>query len=159
MLRLTRVFDLLTDYERFFRPPGYACRLLAEGRDCRVGTGAVREVTTGGSVFSEEITAFDAPRHFEYVVRKLVNARGKPVRMLHDRGWLDVSAVGAETRVDWYSRFEITVPIVGWLIERVVGPRAAAAFLRLLERAKDDLEGQTTKHAVKAAGKGTLGAS
>ena len=136
-----QVFDVLADHEHFFRGPEMRCRLLTEGSNHRNGLGALREVAAEGAVFTEEITAFDPPRHFEYVVRRLIDKRGKPARMRHERGWLDVSSEGPTTRVDWYSRFEVTIPIVGWFAERMVGPRAAAMFMRLLERAKADLEG------------------
>jgi uncharacterized protein YndB with AHSA1/START domain len=136
-----RVFDLLADHERFFREPLASCRLLAAGRDHRNGLGAIRQVTAEGRVFTEEITAFDPPRHFEYVVRHVIDGNGKPLRIRHQRGWLDLSADGASTRVDWHSRFGVTIPLVGWFAERLVGPRAAAGFRRLLERAKADLEG------------------
>jgi hypothetical protein len=92
----------------------------------------MREVTTQGAIFMEEITAFDPPGHFEYVVRHLIDPRGKPARLRHERGWLDVFSECETTRVDWYSRFEVTMPIVGWFAERLVGPRAAAGFRRLL---------------------------
>jgi uncharacterized protein YndB with AHSA1/START domain len=137
-----QVFECLADHEHFFRGPGMTCRVLKEGHDHRNGFGAVREVTTEGAVFTEEITAFDPPRHFEYVVRQLINRRGKPARFRHERGWLDVACDGESTRVDWHSRFEVTMPVVGWFAERLVGPRAAAGFRRLLERAKAELEVQ-----------------
>jgi hypothetical protein len=141
------VFARLADYETFFRGPGMTCRMLAAGHDEGRGRGAIREVATEGNVFTEEITAFDPPRHLEYVVRKLVGPRGKSIPMVHDKGWLDVVSDGGRTRVDWYSRFRITIPIVGWFVERRIGPRAAASFRRLLEQAKANLEGTSSPHA------------
>jgi hypothetical protein len=137
---LERVFAVVSDHEHFLGGPGVTCRLAREGREQRNGIGAVREVEFGGNVFTEEITAFDAPRGFEYVVRKLLNERGRPVPMLHERGWLEFTSEGAATRVVWRSRFKITIPIVGWILERVVGPRAANGFRQLLDRAKAELE-------------------
>lgn len=139
-----RVFAALVDYERFFRGPQMSCRLVRQGREHPGGLGAVRQVTTGGMIFTEEITAFDPPRHFEYVVRSLVDARGKAVRMRHERGWLDVAPGGPATRVDWHSRFAVTLPIVGWFVERAVGPRAGTGFGQLLDQAKTDLGGRRT---------------
>ncbi len=140
-----QVFDVLADHERFLRGPALACRLLTEGRAHRNGLGAVREVTAEGTVFTEEITAFDPPRHFEYIVRRLIDPRGKLARFRHERGWLDVVPSGEKTRVDWYSRFAVTMPIVGWFAERMVGPRAAAEFRKLLDRTKADLEGALSR--------------
>jgi carbon monoxide dehydrogenase subunit G len=136
-----QVFDALTDHERFIRGPAVTCRLLAEGRDHRNGLGAVREATSEGMVFTEEITAFDPPRHFEYIVRRVIDPSGRLARFRHERGWLDVMSNGETTRVDWYSRFKVTMPIVGWFAERMIGPRAAAAFQQLLDQAKTELEG------------------
>lgn len=136
-----QVFDALTDYEHFFSAAGLPCRVLQPGHETANGLGAMREVTAGGNVFTEEITAFDPPRHFEYVVRSLKDRRGRPVRMRHERGWLDIVSDGAATRVDWYSRFQVTIPLVGWFAERIVGPRAAKGFRQLLARARAELEG------------------
>lgn len=136
-----QVFERLTDYERFFRGPKMTCRLLVEGSGCKGGLGAVREVTADGAVFTEEITAFEPPRHFEYVVRRLIDRHGKPMGFLHDRGWLDLSSNGEGAQVDWHSRFRVTMPLVGWFIERIIGTRAAGSFHKLLEQAKTDLEG------------------
>src|SRR5689334_9836837 len=99
------VFALLSDHERFFRAPGMTCRLATAGHDDRNGVGAVREITTPGYVFTEEIIEFDPPRHFAYVVRALVGpmAQFAPV---HERGWVELSPDGEKTRVDWYSKFD-----------------------------------------------------
>jgi len=137
-----QVFDALTNYEHFFRGPGSTCRLIQEGREQRNGLGAVREIVSAGLVFTEEITKFDPPREFEYVIRKLVNGRGKPIRLRHERGWIEVVPTGTATRVDWYSRFAVPIPVLGWFLERFLGARGMAGFQRLLERAKAELEGE-----------------
>jgi hypothetical protein len=111
----------------------------------------VRQVTAGGNVFVEEITAFDPPRHFEYLVRRLTNRRGRPLRLRHERGWLDIVPDGAGTRIDWRSRFQVTIPIAGWFIERIVGPQAARGFRQLLARAKAELEAAPPSIARNAA--------
>lgn len=135
-----RVFAAVSNHEGFLRGPNMSCRLVKEGRESRNGLGAVREVTWDGSVFTEEVIAFEPPRHYTYVVRKLVNSRGKPVPMVHERGWLEITSLGEATRVDWRSRFAITLPVVGWFLERFVGPRAARGFREILQQAKADLE-------------------
>jgi uncharacterized protein YndB with AHSA1/START domain len=139
-----KVFDAISDHEHFLGRPGMICHLVKEGVQNKNGRGAVREVATQGRIFTEEITAFDPPRHFEYVVRRMVDRHGKSARFLHDRGWLDFAPSGPATRVDWHSRFEIPIPILGWFLERVLGKRAATGFRQLLEQAKSELEGQTT---------------
>ena len=135
-----RVFDCLTDYEQFFRGPGMTCRLIHDGQPLRNGLGAVRQVDSDGTVFTEEITAFDPPRHFEYVIVDLARPNGRLLRFEHELGWIDVVDTGNQTRVEWKSRFSIQWTLVGRLLERVIGAKAATAFRRLLEQAKAELE-------------------
>jgi hypothetical protein len=135
-----KVFAFLSDHERFLRGPDFKCRLVTAGKEDRNGLGAVREVTATGSVFTEEVTEFDPPRHYGYVVRTLIGPIGKPTPFTHERGWIDLSPDGQKTRVDWQSRFGMPVPMVGWLLERIVGPRIRHAFVTLLAAAKADLE-------------------
>jgi len=137
---LQRVFDAVCDHEHFFQGPSMTCRLVTPGREHRNGLGAVREVAAEGSVFTEEVTAFDPPRRIEYVIRKVVDARGKPVGIKHDGGWIDFSPVGDATQVVWRSRFKLSPPVLGWILERWIGPRAARGFAGLLQQAKAKLE-------------------
>ena len=124
--------------------PQLTCRLAKEGSQDKNGLGAVRQVVIGGRVLEEEITAFDPPRYFEYVVRQLLGRNGKPARFRHDRGWLAFSPSGDATRVEWRSRFEIPMPMVGWLLERLLARRLADGFRQLLEEAKATLERPST---------------
>jgi len=137
---LEQVFETITDHEQFLSSPGMTCRMVTEGTVHTQGQGAVREVTADGSAFTEEITAFDPPHHYEYIVRNLVGAGGKQVPLRHERGWLDFRAEGDATRIDWYSRFAVSIPIAGWFMERVLGRRAASGFQRWLEQTKAKLE-------------------
>ena len=141
---LEQVFEAIADHEHFLSGPNMSCRLTNEGAEHRGGVGAVREVTADGSAFTEEITAYDPPRHYEYMVRSLTNAKGKSVPLRHERGWLDFREAGNGTQVDWYSRFAVTTPIVGWFVERLLGPRAASGFRKLLEQTKANLETAST---------------
>jgi len=136
------VFRRVADHERFLSGPGMTCRLVREGRDDRNGLGAVREVNAGGTVFTEEVTAFDPPRRFEYVIRKVINRKGRPTPLAHELGWVVVTPQGTSCQVDWLSRFSITIPLVGWIVERVLGPRVAKSFLEALERANVELREQ-----------------
>jgi uncharacterized protein YndB with AHSA1/START domain len=139
---LQQVFETVSDHERFLRGPDLSCHLTREGANHRNGLGALREVATEGRVITEEITAFDPPRHIEYVIRRFIDRNGKTPQFRHDRGWLDFSSSGGETRVDWHSRFQIPIPIVGWFVERFLGPRVAAGFRQVLDQAKKELERQ-----------------
>lgn len=131
-----RVFDVLADHETFFSFGSATCRLVEEGKGDRNGLGAVREIRDRQMVFREEITVFDRPRRFDYVIRSLTGPLGLPLPVEHERGWLEFHAEDGSTRVDWRSRFRITLPLVGPLLERRVGPSFADAFGRLLEAAR-----------------------
>jgi carbon monoxide dehydrogenase subunit G len=135
-----RVFALLSDHERFLRGPGFECRLVTLGREDRNGVGAVREVKATGSVFTEEVTEFNPPRGYTYVVRTLIGPMGRPTPFTHERGWIELSREGDQTRVDWQSRFGMPIPLVGGLVARIVGPRIRSAFVQLLASAKTELE-------------------
>jgi hypothetical protein len=135
-----KVFALLADHERFIRGPDTKCRLTTAGREDRNGVGAVREVTATGSVFTEEVIEFDPPRHYAYIVRTLTGPIGLPTPFTHERGWIDLSRDGDKTRVDWQSRFGMPVPLAGWALERIVGPRIRHAFVQFLGAAKLELE-------------------
>jgi hypothetical protein len=132
--RLEHVFAFISDHERFLRGPGMSCHLSKEGKDHRNGVGAVREIRAPGSIFTEEIVEFDPPRRFAYVVRTVAG----PVALLapvHDRGWMEFSADGETTRVDWHSRFRTPIPFAGWALERLAGAGMRRVFTRVLESA------------------------
>jgi carbon monoxide dehydrogenase subunit G len=133
------VFAFVSDHERFLRGPGFTCRLVKQGRDERNGVGAVREVTAPGSVFTEEVIEFNPPRQFAYVVRKIVGPMA-PLAPVHERGWIELSAEGRRTRVDWFSKFGDSAPIAGWVLERLAGAAIRSVFSRLLVAAKGELE-------------------
>jgi hypothetical protein len=137
-----QVFEAVSDHERFLRGPALSCHLTREGTNHRNGLGALREVAMEGRVITEEITTWDPPRRFEYMIRRFIDRNGKPARFRHDGGWLDFSQSGESTRIDWHSRFEIPIPILGWFVERFLGPRVAGSFRQLLEQAKKNLERQ-----------------
>ncbi len=131
-----RVFAALADHERFLTMGGIRCRLQREGTLERNGIGAVREVEGDGLRFVEHITAFDAPRHYEYVIRTLVRSNGAALPLRHERGWLDFMIEGDGTRVDWHSRIHATIPVLGpLLIEPLVARKLKRAFGALLSRA------------------------
>jgi hypothetical protein len=135
-----RVFALLSDHEQFLRGRGTTCRVVTPGHTDRNGVGAVREVTSAGSVFTEEVVEFEPPHRYAYVVRKLVGPIGRPTPHVHERGWVELSADGAMTHVVWQSRFGMPIPLVGWLVERVAGAQIKRAFNQFLAAAKVQLE-------------------
>jgi hypothetical protein len=135
-----RVFDVVSDHETFLRSEGgVSATVLREGERERNGTGCLREVRVGRRVrYVEEITAWHRPTSFEYMIRET----SLPLR--HAGSRLTFTPEGRGTDVEWTSRFEITVPLIG----RLLGIRArriyAASFRDLLLAAKARLEGATT---------------
>ncbi len=130
------VFAAIADHESFLSMGGIRCRLQREGAPDRNGIGAVRDVAGNGLHFVEDITAFDAPRHFEYVIRSMTRSNGGALPLRHERGWLDFTAEGDGTRVDWHSRIHGTVPVLGpLLIEPIVERKLQKAFSVVLARA------------------------
>jgi uncharacterized protein YndB with AHSA1/START domain len=135
-----RVFDALSDHETFFRGSFIQrCAVTRPGKDEKNGYGAVREIDARGQHFVEEVVRFDRPRRFDYIVRSVTRG-GRRVPLEHEIGWLELTESGDKTRVVWRSRFRIAIPVVGFLVERVQGPKGAAAFERLLIQAQTDLE-------------------
>ena len=136
-----RVFDAIADHEYFFRGPDFEyCRVTVEGEEDRNGLGAVREISVNGLIFTEEIVRFERPSRLDYIVRTLVRASGKAVPLRHQGGQMQLTESGDGTEIEWVSRFEVTVSLLGWLIERLVGPRTARGFSALLFQAKSELE-------------------
>jgi uncharacterized protein YndB with AHSA1/START domain len=137
---IERVFDALSDHESFFRGQGIrSCRLTSTGQADRNGVGAVREIDAMGNRFVEEVVRFERPRRFDYLIRS-VKIGPLKLPMRHELGWLELSEHGGRTHVDWRTRFGFGVPVVGGLLDRLAGQGIGAAFTRLLEQAKGELE-------------------
>lgn len=134
-----RVFDVVSDHERFLTAGSVSCRLVHEGAPDRNGLGAVRVVQAGPVAFEEEILAFDAPRRFDYQIRSIRAWGVVPLPVHHERGWLVIEPCDEGTLVQWRSRFSLPVPLVGSRLETRVGARFSAAFRRFLERARPAL--------------------
>ncbi|WP_261892496.1 SRPBCC family protein [Acaryochloris marina] len=134
------MFQALSDHEWFLKGPNLNCQLVKYGREQKNGQGAIRKVVVTRSIFTEKITAFSPVEHYEYKIQSLIDARGRSIPLRHERGWLDFSAENDGTRVDWHSRYEFSLPIVGNAVEVIVSWRAKKVFASLLQRAKSELE-------------------
>lgn len=129
------VFAALSEHAAFLSGAGLRCRLLREGGTSRNGVGAVREVNAGALVFVEEVVAFEPPHRYDYVIRSLTWRGGRALPVRHQRGWVECMADGGGTQVDWRSRFELALPVLGPLLAPVVAARVRAGFAQLLARA------------------------
>jgi uncharacterized protein YndB with AHSA1/START domain len=135
---VARVFDAVSDHEGFLRSEdGTSTKLLRPGAAERNGLGALREVRVGRRIrYVEEITAFARPASFDYQIIEST----QPLR--HQGSQIRFTPRGDGTEVDWTSRFEIAVPLVG----RALGPLArrmfTAAFTEMLLAEKARLEAE-----------------
>jgi uncharacterized protein YndB with AHSA1/START domain len=128
-----QVFDWLAD------PPNLAAAPLAlrsryakdsPGR----GAGAVREVIAVGTWFREEITAYDRPHSYSYLI-----VRSFPP-FNHEGGTLTFTASGDSTRVDWLSNYTHPARAGGKLLEAVTYPLLRSSFRSILDACARALE-------------------
>jgi uncharacterized protein YndB with AHSA1/START domain len=128
-----QVFDWLAD------PPNLAAAPLAlRGRYAKdspgPGAGAVREVIAVGTWFREEITAYDRPRSYSYLI-----VRSFPP-FNHEGGTLTFTPSGDSTRVDWQSNYTHPARAGGKLLEAVTYPLLRSSFRSILDACAKSLE-------------------
>ena len=133
---IDRVFDAVSDHEAFLKASdGTSCKVTREGTTERNGLGCLREVHVGKrSRYLEEITAFERPRAFDYLMLET------SMPMKHKGARLTFTEAGDGTDVEWSTRFDVTVPILGPLVGLIARPLFARAFTGLLRGAKTTLE-------------------
>src|SRR5438132_3552878 len=131
-----QVFDAVSDHESFLRSEGgVRARVVRAGEPERNGLGCLREVRVGRRArYLEEITAWQRPVAFEYTIRE----SSLPLRHFGSR--LAFTPRGQGTEVEWTSRFEVTVPVIGRLLGLLAERLYAASFSKLLRQAKARLE-------------------
>ncbi|OBG29727.1 SRPBCC family protein [Mycobacterium sp. 852002-51057_SCH5723018] len=121
-----QVFDWLADPVNLAAAP-----LALRGRYAKgspgPGAGAVREVLGVGTWFREEITAYDRPRSYSYLI-----VRSFPP-FNHDGGTLTFTASGGGTHVDWLSNYTHPARAGGRLLEAVTYPLLRSSFLAILD--------------------------
>jgi hypothetical protein len=127
------LFDVLVDHARYDRFDGIRRAELAKpGTQDRNGLGAVRSIWVGPLVFEEEITAFEPPVRFDYLIRRV-----KALPFRHQGGSVRLTPVGGGTEAVWTSSFEIPILIVGGLLDRVFAQQLERGFGRVLERSAE----------------------
>jgi hypothetical protein len=132
---IERVFDAMSDHERFISDAGTVTRIARAGSPVPTGLGCLREVKSRPFVrFVEEITVWERPSAYEYMIRET----SLPLR--HHGGRLTFTANGGSTDVEWTTRFEITVPILGTVMEPITKRILIGAFNRFLGATKQRLE-------------------
>jgi uncharacterized protein YndB with AHSA1/START domain len=128
-----RVFDWLTDPANLTTAPLFLKAGWAKG-SASPGVGALREVTGVGMRFREEITAYDAPRSYSYLV-----VRSFPASE-HKGGTLTFTPSGDGTRVDWVTTYTVPVRGGGKVMEAVSPPLFRSTFRAILAGCAKALE-------------------
>jgi len=127
------LFEVLADHARYDRFAGIRRAELARpGERDRNGLGAVRWVWLGPLRFEEEITAFDRPSRFDYLIRDV-----KTLPFRHEGGSVQLTPVDGGTDAVWTSSFEIPIPIVGPLLDWIFARQLERGFGRVLDRSAE----------------------
>ncbi len=98
------------------------------------GAGAVREVVGIGTWFREEITAYDRPGRYSYLI-----VRSFPP-FNHEGGTLTFTGSGDGTHVDWLSNYTHPTLAGGKLLEVVSYRLLRSSFLAILDACANALE-------------------
>jgi uncharacterized protein YndB with AHSA1/START domain len=128
-----QVFDWLADPVNLATAP-----LALRGRWAKdspgPGAGAVREVLAVGTWFREEITAYDRPRSYSYVI-----VRAFPP-FNHEGGTLTFTASDDGTGVDWLSDYTHPALAGGKVLEAVSYRLLRSSFRAILDACAKALE-------------------
>jgi polyketide cyclase/dehydrase/lipid transport protein len=128
-----QVFDWLTDPANLTSAPLFLRAGWAKGFS-GPSVGATREVIMLGAWLREEITAYDAPRSYSYlVVRSFPPAE-------HDGATLTFTPSGGGTHVDWVSTYTIPTRAGGKMTEAVTSPLFRSSFRAILAGCAKALE-------------------
>jgi hypothetical protein len=126
-----RVFDWLADSSNFAASPLVLSeRRTRDGDGAPYGTGAIRQITALGAWFMEEITHYDPPYEYGYLIRTSF----PPVR--HEGGTVRVEPTPQGSKVTWTTQF--SAPLGGpveWGYKRVL----SLAFGSILNAAEKEL--------------------
>jgi uncharacterized protein YndB with AHSA1/START domain len=128
-----KVFDWLADPANLAAAPLVLRAGWAKG-SAGPGAGAVREVTGVGTSFREEITAYDRPHSYSYLI-----VRSFPP-FNHKGGTLTFSASGKGTRVDWHTSYTHPVRAGGELLEAISYRLLRSSFRAILAACGKKLE-------------------
>jgi uncharacterized protein YndB with AHSA1/START domain len=130
-----QVFDWLAD------PPNLAAAPLALKARYAKGSpgteqGAMREVIGVGTWFREEITAYDRPRSYSYLI-----VRSFPP-FIHDGGTLTFTETTDGTHVDWLTNYTHPAWAGGKLLESVSRRLLRSSFIAILDACAEALQNQ-----------------
>jgi hypothetical protein len=126
---IEKVFDLLADHANYKANFGVKeSKLIREGKPDRNGLGAVRYIDAGPIKFEEEVTFYDRPRGYDYLITKC----SAPLE--HQGGQIRFESVGNATKVTWTSVMRVKVPLLGGLLTKVLAAKIGQAFGSMLKQ-------------------------
>lgn len=126
---IEKVFDLLADHASYQANFGVkGSKLVKEGKPDKNGLGAVRWIDAGLMQFEEEITAYDRPRRFDYLIIRC----SAPLE--HQGGSVRLESIGNATKVTWTSIMRMKVPVIGGLLTRILAGKIGQAFGSMLKQ-------------------------
>jgi uncharacterized protein YndB with AHSA1/START domain len=128
------VFDWLADPANLAVAPLVLRAGWADGSS-GPGAGAVREVTGIGTWFREEITAYDRPHSYSYLILRSF----PPFR--HDGGTLTFTASSGGTQVEWVSNYTHPALAGGKALEAATSRLLRWSFTTILTGCAKALEG------------------
>jgi uncharacterized protein YndB with AHSA1/START domain len=128
-----QVFDFLADPAHLAAAPLALKGKWAKGTS-GPGPGALREVIGVGTWFREELTAYDRPRSYTYLI-----VRSFPP-FNHDGGTLTFTATGDVTHVDWLTNYTHPAAAGGKVLEAASRRMLRASFLAILNACAKALE-------------------
>ena len=128
-----RVFDWLADPAGLTAAPAVLKARWAKGSS-GPGRGAVRQVIGLGTWFREEITSYDPPRSYSYLIVRSVPA------FKHEGGTLTFTPTAGGTHVDWLTRYTHPAYLGGKVFERVTSRLLRSSFLAILAGCAKALE-------------------
>jgi uncharacterized protein YndB with AHSA1/START domain len=120
-----QVFDWLADPANLAAAPLALKAGFAKGSS-GLGAGAVREVIGLGTWFREEITAYDRPHSYSYLI-----VRSFPP-FNHEGGTLTFTPSGDGTHVDWLSNYTHPARAGGKVMEAISYRLLRSSFLAIL---------------------------
>ncbi|MGB8386471.1 SRPBCC family protein [Mycobacterium sp.] len=127
-----QVFDWLADPANLATAPLALWARYAKDSP-GAGAGAVREVIGVGTWFREEITAYDRPRGYSYLI-----VRSFPP-FDHEGGTLTFTASGDGTHVDWLTHYTHPARAGGKLMEAVSYRLLRSSFSAILAACAQEL--------------------
>ncbi|WP_242584038.1 SRPBCC family protein [Amycolatopsis sp. 195334CR] len=135
---IEEVFAWLTTTTHYTASPLVVrCALRRRGAGTPYGVGAVRSHLWVIGWFRERVTRHDAPHTTEYVVDRSF----PPSR--HELGRMRFTAVDGGTHVEWTTRAEIRMPLIGAQLTRLLArPMITRAFGTILDAADAALSGK-----------------